>query len=91
LGLGRLDQLSNSLIGVYGTPTQPVRTRSASVCQSNAACQLQITLLHAVCHFRLETRGYGESYDYLRVKTADNVNEPLNRQVEIQIPISQTM
>jgi outer membrane protein OmpA-like peptidoglycan-associated protein len=38
----------------------------------------------------MATRGFGEQYDYLRVKTGDNVNEPLNRRVEIKItPISQ--
>jgi hypothetical protein len=43
-----------------------------------------------VARSRLATKGYGETYDYLRVKTADNVNEPLNRRVEIKIiPISQ--
>ena len=43
-----------------------------------------------VARSRLATQGYGETYDYLRVKTADNVNEPLNRRVEIKIiPVSQ--
>jgi outer membrane protein OmpA-like peptidoglycan-associated protein len=43
-----------------------------------------------VARARIATRGYGEQYDYLRVKTADGVNEPLNRRVEIKIiPVSQ--
>ena len=43
-----------------------------------------------VARARMATKGFGESYDSLRVKTGDNVNEPLNRRVEIKItPISQ--
>jgi outer membrane protein OmpA-like peptidoglycan-associated protein len=39
---------------------------------------------------RFATRGFGESYDQLRIKTADGVAEPLNRRVEIKIiPISE--
>ena len=38
----------------------------------------------------MATKGFGEQYDYLRVKTGDNINEPLNRRVEIKIiPVSQ--
>ena len=43
-----------------------------------------------VSRARIATRGYGEDPQYLRVRTGDNVNEPLNRRVEIKIvPISE--
>ena len=38
----------------------------------------------------MATQGFGEQYEYLRVKTGDGINEPLNRRVEIKIiPVSQ--
>lgn len=81
----------NSLIDVYGfTDTTGSDALNQRLSEQRALAVKNYLVQRGVASGRIETRGYGESYDYLRVKTADNVNEPLNRRVEIKIiPISQ--
>ena len=81
----------NSLVDVYGF-TDTTGSDALNQCLSEQRAQAVADYLAArgVARGRLATRGYGESYDQLRVKTADGVDEPLNRRVEIKIiPISQ--
>ncbi|WP_299195597.1 OmpA family protein [uncultured Erythrobacter sp.] len=81
----------NSLIDVYGfTDTTGSDALNQRLSEQRARSVADYLAARGVARARLETRGYGESYDYLRVKTADGVDEPLNRRVEIKIiPISQ--
>jgi outer membrane protein OmpA-like peptidoglycan-associated protein len=81
----------NSLIDVYGfTDTTGSTTFNQGLSERRARAVADYLASQGVARSRLETRGYGEQYDFLRVKTADNVDEPLNRRVEIKIvPISQ--
>jgi len=74
----------NSLIDVYGfTDTTGSPSYNQQLSEQRAQAQ-------GVSRARIATRGYGEDPQYLRVRTGDNVNEPLNRRVEIKIvPISQ--
>ncbi len=86
-----LIQYPNSLIDVYGfTDTTGGDALNQRLSEQRARAVADYLAARGVARSRMETRGYGESYDYLRVKTADGVNEPLNRRVEIKItPISQ--
>lgn len=81
----------NSLIDVYGfTDTTGSDALNQRLSEQRAQAVADYLAARGVATSRMETRGYGESYDYLRVKTADGVDEPLNRRVEIKIiPISQ--
>ncbi|KEO85899.1 membrane protein [Erythrobacter sp. JL475] len=81
----------NSLVDVYGfTDTTGSDTLNQRLSEQRAQAVADYLAARGVARSRIETRGYGESYDYLRVKTADGVDEPLNRRVEIKIiPISQ--
>lgn len=81
----------NSLIDVYGfTDTTGSDALNQRLSEQRAQAVADYLVRKGVARGRIATRGYGESYDYLRVKTADNVNEPLNRRVEIKItPISE--
>lgn len=81
----------NSLIDVYGfTDTTGSDALNQRLSEQRAQAVADYLASRGVARGRLATRGYGESYDYLRIKTADGVNEPLNRRVEIKItPISQ--
>lgn len=81
----------NSLIDVYGfTDTTGSDALNQRLSEQRAQAVADYLASRGVARGRLATRGYGESYDYLRVKTADGVNEPLNRRVEIKIiPVSQ--
>ena len=81
----------NSLIDVYGfTDTTGSDALNQRLSEQRAQAVADYLAARGVARSRLETRGYGESYDYLRVKTADGVDEPMNRRVEIKIiPISQ--
>jgi outer membrane protein OmpA-like peptidoglycan-associated protein len=81
----------NSLIDVYGfTDTTGSDALNQRLSEERARAVADYLAARGVARSRIETRGYGESYDYLRVKTADGVDEPLNRRVEIKIiPISQ--
>jgi len=81
----------NSLIDVYGfTDTTGSDQLNQRLSERRAQAVADVLAANGVARSRIETRGYGESYDYLRVKTADGVAEPLNRRVEIKIiPVSQ--
>lgn len=81
----------NSLIDVYGfTDTTGSDALNQRLSEQRARAVADYLAARGVARARLETRGFGESYDQLRVKTADGVDEPLNRRVEIKIiPISQ--
>lgn len=81
----------NSLIDVYGfTDTTGSDALNQRLSEQRAQAVADYLAARGVARSRLATQGYGEQYDYLRVKTADGVAEPLNRRVEIKIiPISQ--
>ena len=86
-----LIQYPNSLIDVYGfTDTTGSDALNQRLSEQRAQAVADYLVARGVARARIDTRGYGESYDYLRVKTADGVNEPLNRRVEIKIiPVTQ--
>jgi len=81
----------NSLIDVYGftdTTGQPGYNQDLSERRAQAVADYLVR--QGVSRARIATRGYGEDPQYLRVRTGDGVNEPLNRRVEIKIvPISE--
>ncbi len=81
----------NSLIDVYGfTDTTGAPSTNQRLSEQRAQAVADYLASRGVARSRMATQGFGESYDSLRVKTGDNVNEPLNRRVEIKItPISQ--
>ena len=81
----------NSLIDVYGfTDTTGSPGYNQDLSERRAAAVADYLVSRGVSRARIATRGYGEDPQYLRVRTGDNVNEPLNRRVEIKIvPISQ--
>ena len=81
----------NSLVDVYGfTDTTGSSSYNQGLSERRAQSVADYLSARGVARSRLATKGYGEQYEYLRVKTGDNVNEPLNRRVEIKIvPISQ--
>jgi outer membrane protein OmpA-like peptidoglycan-associated protein len=81
----------NSLIDVYGfTDTTGSPATNQRLSEQRAQAVADYLASRGVARARLATKGFGEQYDYLRVKTGDNVNEPLNRRVEIKIiPVSQ--
>ena len=86
-----LIQYPNSLIDVYGfTDTTGSDALNQRLSEERAEAVANYLAARGVARSRFATRGYGESYDFLRVKTADGVDQPLNRRVEIKIiPISQ--
>ncbi|UAB78533.1 OmpA family protein [Erythrobacter sp. SCSIO 43205] len=86
-----LIQYPNSLIDVYGfTDTTGSDATNQRLSEQRADAVANYLAARGVARSRIATRGYGESYDYLRVKTGDGVDQPLNRRVEIKIiPISQ--
>ena len=81
----------NSLVDVYGfTDTTGGDELNQRLSEERAQAVADYLAARGVARSRFATRGFGESYDQLRVKTADGVDEPLNRRVEIKIiPISQ--
>lgn len=81
----------NSLIDVYGfTDTTGGDALNQRLSEQRAEAVANYLVGRGVSRARIETTGYGEQYDYLRVKTGDGIAEPLNRRVEIKItPISQ--
>ena len=81
----------NSLIDVYGfTDTTGSDALNQGLSERRARAVADYIAARGVARSRIATQGYGESYEFLRVKTGDNVDEPLNRRVEIKIiPISQ--
>lgn len=81
----------NSLIDVYGfTDTTGSPSTNQRLSEQRAQAVADYLTSRGVSRARMATQGFGEQYDYLRIKTGDNVNEPLNRRVEIKIiPVSQ--
>ena len=81
----------NSLIDVYGfTDTTGSPSYNQQLSEQRAQAVANYLVSQGVSRARIATRGYGEDPQYLRVRTGDNVAEPLNRRVEIKIvPISQ--
>lgn len=81
----------NSLIDVYGfTDTTGSPATNQRLSEQRAQAVADYLAARGVARARIATQGFGESYDHLRVKTADGVNEPLTRRVEIKIiPVSQ--
>ena len=81
----------NSLVDVYGfTDTTGAPATNQRLSEQRAQAVADYLAARGVARARMATKGFGEQYDYLRVKTGDNVNEPLNRRVEIKIiPVSQ--
>lgn len=81
----------NSLIDIYGfTDTTGSAATNQRLSEQRAQAVADYLAARGVARARIATRGFGEQIDYLRVKTGDNVNEPLNRRVEIKIvPVSQ--
>jgi len=86
-----LVQYPNSLVDVYGfTDTTGSDALNQGLSEQRAGAVADYLAARGVARSRFATRGYGESYDFLRVKTADGIDEPLNRRVEIKIiPITQ--
>ena len=86
-----LKKYPNSLIDVYGfTDTTGSDALNQRLSEQRAQAVADYLTGQGVARSRIATQGFGERYEYLRVKTGDNVNEPLNRRVEIKIiPISQ--
>ncbi|MFL0355256.1 OmpA family protein [Erythrobacter sp. GH1-10] len=86
-----LIQYPNSLIDVYGfTDTTGSNALNQRLSEQRAQAVADYLAARGVARSRMATQGFGEQYDYLRVKTADGVAEPLNRRVEIKIiPITQ--
>jgi outer membrane protein OmpA-like peptidoglycan-associated protein len=86
-----LVQYPNSLIDVFGfTDTTGSPATNQRLSEERARAVADYLIARGVARSRIETRGYGEDRAYLRVPTADNVDEPRNRRVEIKIiPISQ--
>lgn len=78
----------NSLIDVYGyTDTVGSRSFNQRLSEQRAQAVSRYLVSRGVNSARIRSEGYGE--DQLRVQTADNVNEPLNRRVDIKIvPLS---
>ena len=81
----------DSLIDVYGfTDTTGSVGYNQDLSERRAQAVADYLVSQGVSRARIATRGYGEDPQYLRVRTGDNVAEPLNRRVEIKIvPISQ--
>ena len=79
----------NSLIDVYGhTDTTGSTAHNQRLSEERARAVANYLISRGVASSRIRWQGYGETQ--LKVATGDNVNEPLNRRVEIKVvPISQ--
>ncbi|RZV30992.1 MAG: OmpA family protein, partial [Sphingomonadaceae bacterium] len=86
-----LKKYPNSLVDVYGfTDTTGSADFNMRLSQQRAQAVADYLAARGVARSRMATQGFGEQYEYLRVKTGDGINEPLNRRVEIKIiPVSQ--
>lgn len=79
----------NSLIDVYGhTDTTGPTATNQRLSEERARAVANYLISRGVAASRIRWQGFGETQ--LRVQTGDNVNEPLNRRVEIKVmPITQ--
>ena len=81
---GSLRQYPNSLIDVYGhTDTTGSATTNQRLSEQRAQAVDNYLISQGVSSSRVRWMGFGETR--LKVSTGDNVNEPLNRRVEIKI------
>ena len=79
----------NSLIDVYGhTDTTGSTAYNQRLSEERARAVANYLISRGVASSRIRWQGFGETQ--LRVQTGDNVNEPLNRRVEIKVmPLTQ--
>jgi outer membrane protein OmpA-like peptidoglycan-associated protein len=84
-----LTKYPNSLIDVYGhTDTVGSTASNQTLSEERARAVSNYLINRGVATSRIRWQGFGETQ--LKVPTADNVNEPRNRRVEIKVvPISQ--
>lgn len=81
---GSLRQYPNSLVDVYGhTDTTGSATTNQRLSEQRAQAVANYLISQGVSSSRVRWMGFGETR--LKVSTGDNVNEPLNRRVEIKI------
>lgn len=81
---GSLRQYPNSLIDVYGhTDTTGSAATNQRLSEQRAQAVANYLISQGVSSSRVRWMGFGETR--LKVSTGDNVNEPLNRRVEIKI------
>ncbi|MBX7487419.1 OmpA family protein [Qipengyuania sp. GH25] len=81
---GSLRQYPNSLIDVYGhTDTTGSATTNQRLSEQRAQAVANYLISQGVSSSRVRWMGFGETR--LKVSTGDNVNEPMNRRVEIKI------
>ena len=81
---GSLRQYPNSLIDVYGhTDTTGSATTNQRLSEQRAQAVANYLISQGVSSSRVRWMGFGETR--LKVSTGDNVNEPLNRRVEVKI------
>ncbi|MDR7100854.1 OmpA family protein [Croceicoccus sp. BE223] len=78
----------DSLVDVYGyTDTVGSASSNLTLSENRARAVANYLIQRGVSSGRIRSMGFGETN--LKVQTGDNVNEPLNRRVEIKIvPIS---
>ena len=84
-----LTQYPNSLVDVYGyTDTVGSSSSNQRLSEQRAQAVANYLISRGVSSARIRWMGFGETN--LKVATGDNVNEPMNRRVEIKIiPVSQ--
>jgi outer membrane protein OmpA-like peptidoglycan-associated protein len=84
-----LQQYPNSLVDVYGhTDTVGSTSSNQRLSEQRAQAVSNYLISRGVSSARIRWMGFGETQ--LKVPTGDNVNEPLNRRVEIKIvPLTQ--
>ena len=81
---GSLRQYPNSLVDVYGyTDTVGSTASNQRLSEQRAQAVANYLISQGVASSRIRWMGFGETR--LAVQTADGVNEPLNRRVEIKI------
>ncbi len=79
-----LTQYPNSLVDVYGhTDTVGSTSVNQRLSEQRAQAVANYLISRGVSSSRIRWMGFGETQ--LKVSTGDNVNEPLNRRVEIKI------
>jgi len=83
-----LTRYPNSLIDVYGhTDTTGSTATNQRLSEERARAVTNYLVSRGVASSRIRWQGFGETQ--LKIPTGDNVNEPLNRRVEIKVvPIS---